>query len=158
MLLEEVEQVQNPGLGAAIISCFVRGYESRNNGDSIPLTYAFIVVPMLFNKNILNQISSTNKGLRKLDEKLADNQSVLATLQESVLALRSLSQKSLALAMQARLLTVEPDMGTMRSRSTPSMPARSENSRKMLRAAEKLGVWASQVTLQEFCFIFQLEL
>lgn len=158
MLLDEVEQIQNPGLGAAIIWHFARGYGVEPEEKPAPLLYAFLIIPILFNRELLENISSTQKGLRKLEEKLSDCQASLATLQVSTLALRELSKKSLTLAIGTGLITLDPQFAVIRAQreNFPSRP--DENAKKILKAAEKLGFWANAISHREFCFIFHLEI
>ena len=158
MLIDEVEQVQNPGLGAAVVWRFACGYESMGAREPAPLAYAFLVIPLLFNKKILDAVASTKKGLRKVEEKLSATQSLLATSQERALAMRSLSQESIALALRTGLISVDTEGASFRPRSVALPKLQDERVTPLLAAAEKLGNWASQVSLREFCFIFHLEL
>ncbi len=158
MLIDEVEQVQNPGLGATLIWRFACGYESDETREPAPLTYAFLVVPLLFNKKVLNVVASTKKGLRKVEEKLNTEQSLLATSQERVVAMRGLSRESFALALRTGLISVDTAHASFRARSIALPMLQDEGITTLLRAAEKLGTWASQVSLREFCFVFHLEL
>lgn len=158
MLIDEIEQVQNPGLGATLIWRFACGYESGGNQDGIPLPYAFLLVPLLFNKAVLSAVASTQKGLRKVEEKLNGAKAPLAAMQEHALAMRGLSQQSLALALRAGLITLDVGNALMRPRSVTAPSVPDEEAAKLLKAADKLGLWASQVSLREFCFVFHLEL
>lgn len=158
MLLDEVQQIQNPGLGAAIIWHFSRGYGAESEGKLAPLLYAFLIIPILFNRELLENIFSTHKGLRKLEEKLSNCQPSLAALQESAFAMRDLSKNSLSLAIGSGLITLDPEFAVIRAQPEkfPSRP--DENAKKILKAAEKLGAWASAISHREFCFIFHLEI
>ncbi|WGS45181.1 DUF6521 family protein [Burkholderia sp. JSH-S8] len=157
MLTKEMWQVQNPGLGAALIWKFGCGYASAK-GAAVPLPYAFIIIPLLYNKKILDVVSRTNKGLRKIEEKLSDDESVAATAQMNALSMRSLSRESLAIALRAGLVSIQLEEPSYRSRIT-APPALDGNKPKVfLKSAEKLGRWAAEVSLREFCFIFHLEL
>lgn len=158
MLIDEIEQVQNPGLGAALIWRFACGYESAGNHEAVPLAYAFLVIPLLFNKGVQEAVISTHKGLRKLEEKLNGAQALLASIQEGALSMRGLSRESLALAIRAGLLTLDVPNGLLRIRSATPPGVQDESAAKLLKAADKLGLWASQVSLREFCFVFHLEL
>ncbi|KWB53898.1 three component ABC system middle component [Burkholderia ubonensis] len=158
MLIDEVEEIQNPGLGAALIWRFACGYAAEVRQDAAPIAYAFLVIPLLFNKKILETVVKTKKGLRKVEEKLRAEQSILATSQDSALAMRGLSQEAIALALSTGLISVDPDRATFQPRSTSSPAPQGEGATRILQAAERLGHWASQVSLREFCFVFHLEL
>lgn len=158
MLLDEVEQVQNPGLGAALIWRFACGYKKGSGGDAMPLSYAYLVVPLLFNKSVLDAVASTKIGLRKVEEKLSADTALLASVQANALAMRELSQESMALAVRAGLLFLDPHYATLRPRSLTPPSLDLDAAERLLLAAEKLGDWAGGVSLREFCFIFHLEL
>lgn len=157
MLLDEVEQVQNPGLGAAVIWRFACGYIS-DGGDEMPLPYAYFAIPLLFNKSVLDAVASTKIGLRKVEEKLNSDSALLASTQDNALAMRELSQESIALAIRAGLVSLDIHGAALHPRSVTAPTLKDAAAERLLQAAEKLGLWASQVSLREFCFIFHLEL
>jgi len=116
MLIDEIEQVQNPGLGATLIWRFACGYEAGEGSGGVPLAYAFLVIPLLFNKRVLDAVASTQKSLRKVEEKLNAVQAAVASLQDSAVAMRELSQQSLAVAIRAGLTTIDSESATFRPR------------------------------------------
>lgn len=158
MLIDEIEQVQNPGLGATLIWRFACGYDSAGGKEGAPLAYAFLVVPLLFNKRVLDAVASTQKSLRKVEEKLTGQKAAVASLQDSALSMRELSQQSLAVAIRAGLTTIDSDNATFRPRSVTPPGVLDESTATMVKAAEKLGRMAGQISLREFCFVFNLEL
>lgn len=158
MLIDEIEQVQNPALGATLIWRFACGYDAGGRHEGVPLAYAFLVIPLLFNKRVLDAVASTQKSLRKVEEKLNAAQAAVASLQDSALAMRELSQRSLAVAIRAGLATIDSENATFQPRSVTPPGVLDDNTAKLVKAADKLGRWASQVSLREFCFIFNLEL
>ncbi|MDO3523269.1 three component ABC system middle component [Ralstonia pseudosolanacearum] len=158
MLLDEVEQVQNPGLGAALIWRFACGYSEGSEGDAMPLPYAYLVVPLLFQKGVLDAVASTKSGLRKVEEKLSGNSALLASVQDNADAMRELSRDSIALALRAGLIFVDNTDATVRARSVTPPGLDDAVATHLLKAADKLGGWAAGVSLREFCFIFHLEL
>ncbi|GLZ22153.1 three component ABC system middle component [Burkholderia plantarii] len=157
MLMREMWQVQNPGLGAALIWQFGRAFSAASDA-AVPLPYAFLVVPLLLNMSTFEVISRTTKGLRKIEEKLTDDESIASTAHLNVLAMRGLSGESLAIAVRAGLVSVEPKDASYRSRTTEPPALDGAMPKKLMKAAEKLGRWAAGVSLREFCFIFRLEL
>ncbi|WP_087723524.1 three component ABC system middle component [Pandoraea sp. PE-S2T-3] len=158
MLMNDVEQIQNPGLGATLIWRFVCGYIADGRHSRAPLTYAFLVVPLLFNRAALDAVASSYKGLRKVEEKVAGQDALAASLQDSVLAMRALSQESVGIAIRAGLVSLDVKSALMQPLSTSAPTLKEAGAERMLGAAEKLGAWASQVSLREFCFVFNLEL
>ncbi|MFL9905745.1 three component ABC system middle component [Paraburkholderia sp. RL17-337-BIB-A] len=157
MLNKEMWQVQNPGLGAALIWQFGRGFASQSE-EAVPLPYAFFVVPLLFNKSTLEVVVRTNKGLRKIDEKLNNDETIATTALTNVLSMRDLSSESLGIAVRASLLAVQAEDATFRSRVTAPPVLEGKMPKELMKAAEKLGRWAAGVSLREFCFVFRLEL
>ncbi|MGM3277564.1 three component ABC system middle component [Ralstonia sp. 24A2] len=158
MLLDEVEQVQNPGLGAALIWRFTCGYSEGSGGDAMPLPYAYLVIPFLFQKSVLDAVASTKSGLRKVEEKLSGNTALLASVQDTADAMRELSRDSIALALRAGLIFVDTADATVRARSVTPPGLDDAVAAHLLKAADKLGRWAAGVSLREFCFIFHVEL
>jgi hypothetical protein len=157
MLNKEMWQVQNPGLGAALIWQFGRAFASQSE-DAVPLPYAFFVIPLLYNKSTLEVIVRTSKGLRKIDEKLNNDESISTTAQINVLSMRNLSSESLGIALRAGLLAVQTEDATFRCRVTKPPMLEGKMPKELMKAAEKLGRWAAGVSLREFCFVFRLEL
>jgi hypothetical protein len=157
MLNKEMWQVQNPGLGAALIWQFGRAFASQFE-EAVPLPYAFFVIPLLYNKSTLELVVRTNKGLRKIDEKLNNDEAISTTAQMNVLSMRELSSESLCIALRAGLLTVQSEAATFRSRVTAPPVLDGKMPKELMKAADKLGRWAAEVSLREFCFVFRLEL
>ncbi|MGF6572514.1 hypothetical protein SAMN05443245_4669 [Paraburkholderia fungorum] len=157
MLNKEMWEVQNPGLGAALIWQFGRAFASQSE-DAVPLPYAFFVIPLLYNKSTLEVVVRTNKGLRKIDEKLNNDESISTTAQMNVLSMRNLSSESLGIALRAGLLSVQTEEATFRCRVKEPPVLEGKMPKELMKAAEKLGRWAAGVSLREFCFVFRLEL
>lgn len=157
MLNKEMSQVQNPGLGAALIWQFGRAFASQTE-TGVPLPYAFLVIPLLYNKSTLDVVVRTKMGLRKIEEKLTNDESIAATAQMNVLNMRGLSSESLVIALRAGLLAVQAEDATYRSRVTAPPMLDGKMPKELMKAAEKLGRWAAEVSLREFCFVFRLEL
>jgi hypothetical protein len=157
MLTKEMWQVQNPGLGAALIWMFGRAYELKA-GAPVPLPYAFIAIPLLFDGAILKVVSTTKKGLRKIEEKLSKDESIAAKVQTNALDMRALSRESLAIALRAGLVSIQLEDATFRTLETAPPELDEHMPKDFIKSAERLGRWAAEVSLREFCFIFHLEL
>ena len=69
--MSDVYAVQNPALGATIMWQFVSGYYSVN-AAAVPFPLLFIVLPIIYNKELRTVIKSTQarSGLSKVSEKL----------------------------------------------------------------------------------------
>ena len=59
-LTKEFYNVQNPALGAYLLSRFACGY-LKENQERTPMPLMFIVLPMIYKQEIANFISSTQK-------------------------------------------------------------------------------------------------
>ena len=59
-LVKEFYNIQNPALSAYLLSRFSLGYMEENQ-DMTPMPLMFIVLPMLYKKEIVDFISSTQK-------------------------------------------------------------------------------------------------
>lgn len=59
-LIKEFYNVQNPALGAYLLSRFSCGY-LKENQERTPMTLIFIVLPMIYKQEIADFISSTRK-------------------------------------------------------------------------------------------------
>ena len=163
-LNQETKNIQNPALGAMLIWRFVTGYE-RGSGTNraTPLPLLFLVLPMLFHQETAEFVSSTQEatGLRAFAGKFSKSRNskadLLFALPKRSLDMRKLTIDSLALAISSDLLSIDTDHGTAISLSSSLVKLGIASSvRSMLRAAEKLGVWCSIVSLYEASVILKV--
>lgn len=155
LLSQEVRATQNPALGATAIWRFACGYHAAHSQRGFPpLQLCFLAVPILFHKPLLELIDGTQRasGLRQLVLKLGDtkmaHQDLLFAIQDRAEKWKDVSLDSLRLAMACRLVRMEVDGRIVRLTDTePSgLPTQAK---KILRNAEKLGGWMSQLSLHE---------
>lgn len=59
-LVKEFYNIQNPALSAYLLSRFSLGYMEENQ-DMTPMPLLFIVLPMMYKKEIVDFIASTQK-------------------------------------------------------------------------------------------------
>lgn len=161
MLLDEIDTIQNPALGAALIWRAVCGFYSESgNIDGAPATLAFLVLPLVFNEDVREVIGSTRKssGVRLFESKFDKQADLLLSVQDRAKAMLELSRRSLATSISAGLVSLTPSTATLwpRSRTLPGTLTRDVSA--LASAAEKLGAWAQQVSLRELCFALRLEL
>lgn len=161
-VLNEVQAMQNPALGAALLWRFARGFSPESSPNGTPLPLAFVVLPLTFHAKSAEKVSSTlaGSGLRKFEAKFSDDDrgDELLALHPRVLAMRDLSLRSLRIALRSGLLTLSPKEATLwpRSRSTP--PAEAKAVGELLKSAEKLGAWCRDVSLFEVAGLLKVEL
>jgi hypothetical protein len=162
-LLSEVQAMQNPALGAVLIWRFACSYAPQNEvHDGVPLPLAFIVLPIILHERTREKISSTYKssGMRKFEEKFNGQGDVLVSLSQRVIAMRSLSLRSVRHALASGLLTLISEQGVLwpRSYSKPPVESDAKSVLELLKAAEKLGTWCGSLSVYEISGILRVEL
>lgn len=77
-LTKEFYNIQNSALSAYLLSRFCLGYAEENE-DMVPMPLLFIVLPMIYKKEIVDFISSTQKksGLRFFANKFTDKKIII---------------------------------------------------------------------------------
>jgi hypothetical protein len=158
-LLNEVQAIQNPALGAALLWRFVCGFSPNSSTKGTPLSLAFIVLPLAFHARSLQEVAGTQSGsgLRKFEEKFRDRGDLLLAIQPRMLAMRELSLRSLRIGLRAGLLTLILSEAVLWPRSHASAPAEGKAIVDLLKSAEKLGAWCAALTLFEVAGILKVE-
>lgn len=150
----EVYYVQNPAIGAAILWQFVNGYYDKEN-KAVPFPLLFIVLPIVFRRDLCEIIYSTRKGkgLSKVSEKLFNDKKNdnLYTINNSAIELRSLTLDSFNIGTSARLFALDTSTATVLPLTRTKKSGLSRSIKKLLDAAEKLGAWCSELSLLEIC-------
>lgn len=159
-LLDEVQAMQNPALGAGLLWRFVCGHSPATSQKGTPLPLAFIVLPLLFHARSMEEVSGTfaSSGLRKFEEKFSKGDGdILLSLQPRILAMRNLSLHSLRIALGAGLVTLVPSEAVLWPRSTTALPRQPKPVDELFKGAEKLGDWCSDITLFEIAGLLKVE-
>ena len=159
-LLSEVQAMQNPALGAAVIWRFTCGYAPQNEQeDGVPLPLVFIVLPVVLHKRTREGVSSTQRssGARKFEEKFQDRGDVLFALNDRAIGLRGLSLRSVRHALASGLVTLIPDRGKLWPRSYTKPPVNAKSVTELFGAAEKLGSWCRSMSIYEISGILRVE-
>ena len=165
VLGKEYYNLFNPALGAVLEWRFVTSYEKGSNiGAGTPYPLLYIVLPMIFNYEISSLIKSTLKhsGVRMFANKFSENakpqNDLILSIQTNAIAMKKLTQESLKLAVVSNLLTIDTQSGLIisLSNSTNSFSF-SKEVEAMIKQADKLGVWFSQVSTQEISSILKVE-
>lgn len=161
-LLNEVQAMQNPALGAALVWRFACGFSTVSSPDGTPLPLAFVVLPLMFHAKSAAKVSSTlaGSGLRKFESKFSDDDQgdVLLALQPRMLAMRDLSLRSLRIAIRTGLLTLVPGEAVLWPRSRSAPPAEARAVGDLLKSAEKFGAWCREVSLFEVTGLLKVEI
>jgi ABC-three component (ABC-3C) system Middle Component 3 len=155
VLTREVRNIQNPALGAGLIWRFVCGYVvSHPTRDPAPLPILFLALPVVLHEKTEEFVSSTQQasGLRAFAAKFGKSenskQDLLLAIHDRMLALRHLSMESIRLALATRLLHL--DAATVIPLSeTQAVAGIQPDVRRLMKSAEKLGVWCGSLTMHE---------
>jgi hypothetical protein len=152
-LNREVVYVQNQAIGAAILWRFVCGFYTNDN-HPVPFPLFFIVLPIVFRQDLCTVIKGTQKasGLSKVSEKLFKNKEndSIHYVNKTAIQMRELTLSAFNIAVEANLVYLMIDnasvfpLETKIKKYTPK-----GDSKTMLDAAEKLGLWCSDLTMLE---------
>jgi hypothetical protein len=159
-LLSEVQAMQNPALGAALIWRFACGYVPQNAAhEGVPLPLAFVVLPVVLHERTREEASSTrlSSGARKFEEKFTDRVDMLFALNQRAIGMRGLSLRSVRHALASGLVTLIADQGSLWPRSYTKPPVGAKSVAELLTAAEKLGSWCSSLSVYEISGILRVE-
>ncbi len=153
--MSDVYAVQNPALGAAIVWQFVSGYYSVN-AAAVPFPLLFIVLPIIYNKELRTVIKSTQarSGLSKVSEKLIQqkNNDSLYSIHSVAESLKMTSLQSICIANDTQLISVDLSSALVYPISTKKPPKlKSLEITQMLSSAFKIGQWCAGLPLVEIC-------
>ncbi|HEN3653695.1 TPA: hypothetical protein U5E37_001614 [Yersinia enterocolitica] len=164
MLAREVQNVQNPALGAAIVWRFCCGYVETNRiSASPPLPLLFLVLPIILHQATSEFVKRTFKssGLRAFAAKFGDSsvskQDLLLQIQERAIRWRKLSLLSIELAVAGKLIKLEEN-GEVISLSQTKVRGLSDEVRQLMDLAEKLGAWFGELTVHEVVTTLRVKL
>ena len=207
-LVKEFYNIQNPALSAYLLSRFSLGYMEENQ-DMAPMPLLFIVLPMMYKKEIVDFIASTQKksGLRffadKFTEKKNSNKDLILQIQNTSQRYKVMTLEAIGIGMSGKLFEIQKDayvlplednissfktkskeLGKM-GKANRIIISYTENGvsaniyygvnlrkvysdltlnswetiseiAKMGKAAEKLGIWCSRLTLMEISQILKV--
>jgi hypothetical protein len=158
-ILNEVQAMQNPALGAVLLWRFVCGYSPDSSPVGTPLVLAFIVLPLALHARSSGEIAGTQamSGLRKFEEKFRDRSDVLLSIHPRMIAQRDLSLRSLRIGLRAGLLTLVPSEAILWPRTRAAGPTESKATGELLKSAEKFGTWCRNLSLFEVSGLLKVE-
>jgi Family of unknown function (DUF6521) len=162
-LADEVRNVQNPALGAALLWRFTCGYTSAHpSGGHVPLHLLFLVLPLTLHRQTFHFLSQTRTatGMRAFAAKFAEHknakQDLLLAIHQRTATLRSLTLDSLRIAARSRLVMVRPNATVMPLSQTETTAGTTDLTRPLLSGATKLGVWCADLSLHEIATILKI--
>lgn len=155
----EIYLVQNPSIGSAILWRFTCGYYEKEK-NPVPLPLLFLVLPIIFRQDLCEVIQSTQKrsGLSKVSEKLFKDKKndQLYSVHNSAKRYREISLLSIRIGMAAKLFIIDPKTALIFPLTQSGKSGIPLATKKLLGAAEKLGVWCSQLTLHEISTLLKV--
>jgi len=159
VLDQGIANVQNPAYAAALLTGFVHGYRDNHPlRNGAPLPYLFVATPMLLQAEILDNIRSTQLGLRGMARKFTSSEvagtDVILAISEHARDFRSLTTESLAIMLATSMVKLEIEKGWL----TP-MESRLESRDELpsdYGTAAKLGKWFSDLSIFEIAGILKV--
>lgn len=164
MLAREVQNVQNPALGAALLWRFCSGYvETHRVSSPPPLPFLFLVLPIVLHQETADFVKCTYKssGLRAFAAKFGDSsvskQDLLFQIHERSIRWRQLSLRSIELAVAGDLLKLQ-DEGNVIPLSKTKARGLSGEVKTLMNLAEKLGSWFGELSVHEVATTLKVKL
>ena len=157
-LVKEFYNIQNLALSAYLLSRFSLGYMEENQ-DMAPMPLLFIVLPMMYKKEIVDFIASTQKksGLRFFAEKKNSNKDLILQIQNTSQRYKVMTLEAIGIGMSGKLFEIQKDAYVLPLEDNiSSFKTKSKELEKMGKAAEKLGIWCSRLTLMEISQILKV--
>jgi hypothetical protein len=163
-LLHEHEVMLNVGLGAQALTAYVGAFQavSERPEQALTLWHLTTVLPLVFHEASRRAISKrqARSGLRSIltrdpDNDIAQNEAIF-NLTGRLRATYPRTMRSLNCAIAWGLIGIEDGAIVPRS-SDRSRPSWAGEARDVVRAAEKLGTWAGQLTSFEYFTVLGVE-
>lgn len=149
-LVREINNVQNPALGSAILWRFVCGYY-KYDSKPVPFPLLFVVLPVVFREDLCLVIKSTRKGLSKFSENLSKDKKkdAILSINKTAIALRTLTLDAFNIGIATKLFFLEKETAMVYPLVQTKVTNISESTKIMLDIAEKLGKWCAEISLLE---------
>lgn len=158
-LATEAELVQNSALSAALIWAFTLefcGQARHKSGPVLPL--ALPVLPMALHQETVESLHRRNYD-GGLDLALAENRTLTIDLQERMQAMLPQTMCALDVAFATGLLTYVRETGELRPvRKTNPFRTDSEEVRRMLNTATRLGYWFCTINHERLGSLLRIRL
>lgn len=163
VLTAELELVQNPALAGVLLWRFCAGYATGSQVQRpTPLPLLFAVLPVVLFADSADLVLATNRtsGLRMFAAKFSDTQNsradIALSIHDRALKARKLTLNGLRLATAKRLVTIQPDIAGVHSLVATEPSNVPETTRRLMRAANRLGIWCGELTLHEVSAILKV--
>ncbi len=158
-LSTEAELVQNSALSAALVWAFTLeffGQTRKERGPILPL--ALPVLPMTLHQETVESLHGRNYD-GGLDLALAENRTLTIDLQERMQAMLPQTMRALDVAFATGLITYDRATGELRPvRKTDPFGTDSEELRRMLNTATRLGYWFATINPERIGSLLRIRL
>lgn len=163
-LAKEVNNIQNPAIGAYLQWCFAKGFHDGHKTKGFPsMPLLFLVLPAILHRQTFELIKSTQRtsGLKAFSGKFGKSsisqRDVLLSLQPRVIQWREFSWESIYVALTTNLFVLELD-GTLLPVSQELPKPKILNPIKHLaNESNKLGFWCGQLPLEEIALLLHIQ-
>jgi hypothetical protein len=164
VLNREIQLVQNPSLGAILLWRFAVGYgEGSQVNNPTPVPLLFTILPIIYHEDTFKYVISTRKssGLRAFATKFSKSKNLMNDqilgIHFRSLQMKKLTMRSLRMAAMSKLISIDyKEALAIPLSSTPPRLGIPGTIRELLKGAEKLGYWYSQVSLHEISVILKV--
>lgn len=161
-LTKELYNVQNPALGAYLLARFSLGYLEENQ-NMPPMPLLFVVLPMIYKKDVVDFIYSTQKTSSlhffadKFTEKKNSNNDLIIQIQSLSQRYKLMTLEALRISIIGELISIQDNVYILPLRDNINdFKPKTKDVRKMGNAAEKLGIWCSRLSLVEISQILKV--
>ncbi len=155
--LNEFEIIQNTPLAALALWKFCISYYNnteRKYGPSIPII--MVVLPLVFNKMIAKSIYSKHKtgGLYRA---LSENRDLPVDLQQRMQSMKDQTFRGINFAFAADLIEYDHrNVQIIPKKMTFSFRSDSDEIKQIMSAAERLGYWFSDISLDQISTLLKV--
>ncbi len=153
-MIEEFYLIQNPALGAHVITEFVREFSKRSadkKGPPLPITFS--VLPIALSSECVNMFSRRNFAAGSFIHSVAENRGAFSDLQQRIENLSKLSFESINLAFAAKML--EYDSNQYRLVFLKTLTANDikkyglgDNYKQIISVGKRLGAWYAVIGIE----------
>lgn len=162
-LSKEVSAIQNPALCAVLLWRFACAYNQNHpSREHAPLLLFFVVLPLVLHRSTLDLIVATRNqsGLRacmaKFSTSSENKQDIVLAVHHRADCLRQLSRDALRTATSRRLLRVFPNGRVIPLSLTEPSNSFTRPIVPLIKGAERLGCWFSQLSIHEIAVILKV--
>lgn len=163
LVLNEVQLIQNPALGAYLMHEFALGFSPPDKEPiGIPMPLLFLVLPLVMHEATCATILSTqsSSGMRLFQHKFhaQKEKDRLLGFHQRAVDTRPLSLRSLRIALSWGLLALATETGHIWAVKSKGFKSPSSGVANLAKAANRLGNWCGGMPLHEITSLLRVDL